>query len=382
MKNNTFLKALSTSSCKALLILYIASGIVGCRINTSDTDTYVAIDSEPDSIRLVFAGDVMGHTVQTRGAWRDGGDSSYNYVPAFQWVKDYISSADLAIANLEVTFAGAPYTGYPRFSSPVSLADALKEVGFDILLTANNHILDKGTKGLELTHETLDNLGLLHTGSFKDSVDWNTNNPLMIQKNGFNLAFLNYTYDTNGLAVQPPVIVNYMDTLQVTNDLQKCRTMKADFIIACVHWGEEYQNKENASQHQFADFLARNGCDLIVGGHPHVVQSIQKIAGHSADSILVAWSLGNFVSNQRWRYSDGGIMLEVTLTKKDSVVELQSYKYEPFWVLRYHDKNASVYRLIPINDYLLDSERYPALTAEDERKLLQFYTDTKRLMDN
>ena len=363
-------------------MFYIVSCIGGCRNKTSSAESNEEIVPETDSIRLVFVGDVMGHTTQHRGAWRDGGDSSYNYAPTFQWVKETISSADLAIANLEVTFGGAPYTGYPRFSSPVSLADALKNVGFDILLTANNHILDRGTKGLELTIEALKNLGLSHVGAYKDLDDWNTNNPLMIQIKGINLAFLNYTYGTNGLSVQPPGIVNYMDTLQAADDLQKCRMMEANFIIACVHWGEEYQNSENESQLQFADFLARNGCNLIVGGHPHVVQPIRKIAGVNADSVLVAWSLGNFVSNQRWRYSDGGIIFEVVLTKNNSIVELQSYNYEPFWVHRYRDKNASVYRLIPINDYLLDSECYPAITAEDEKMLLQFYTDTKRIVEN
>jgi poly-gamma-glutamate synthesis protein (capsule biosynthesis protein) len=262
------------------------------------------------------------------------------------------------------------------------LADALKDTGFDILLTANNHILDYGSKGLELTIDALDRLGMPHTGSFKDSADREKNHPLMIQKNDFNLAFLNYTYGTNGLSAIPPIIVNYMDTLQAANDLAKCRAMHADFIIACVHWGDEYQHKENASQRQFAAFLSRNGCNLIVGGHPHVVQPINKIAVDEADSVLVAWSLGNFVSNQRWRYSDGGIIFEVNLTKTNSAVELQSYRYEPFWVHRYSDQNVQVYRLILINDYISDSERYPDLTAEDKRKLLQFNTDTKALIGN
>ena len=378
MKTKKFL----TISCFALLTLCMINCKGSRSKNISETDTYTEINSGTDSVRLVFVGDVMGHTTQHRGAWRDGGDSCYNYVPTFQWAKDYISSADLAIANLEVTFAGAPYTGYPRFSSPVSLAAALKDVGFDILLTANNHILDCGTKGLEMTIDALEEIGISHVGAYKDSVDWKNHHPLLIQKNGFNLAFLNYTYGTNGLSVQPPGIVNYIDTLLVIDDLEKCCTMNADFIIACVHWGEEYQNNENESQRQFADFLARNGCDLIVGGHPHVVQPIQKIAAYEADSVLVAWSLGNFVSNQRWQYSDGGIMFEVTLAKKDSIVELQSYKYEPFWVHRYPDKNAQIYRLIPVNDYLFDSERFPNITAEDEKNMLQFYIDTKEIVLN
>lgn len=107
-------------------------------------------------------------------------------------VKDYISSAGIAVANFETTLAGEPYMGYPAFSSPVSLAVALQNVGFDLLLTANNHILDRGAKGLERTIDVLDSLGIMHTGSFKDSIQWKNNYPLIIEKNGFKLAFLNY----------------------------------------------------------------------------------------------------------------------------------------------------------------------------------------------
>ena len=365
----------------SLLILHMASCTGEVGKNATNSAIYEEVDSLPDSVRLVFVGDVMGHTTQTRGARRDGGDSCYNFAPTFQWVKETISLADLAIANLEVTLAGEPYTGYPRFSSPVELADALKDAGFDILMTANNHVLDYGTKGLQLTLDALDSLCIAHTGSYKDSTGWQNNHPLIIQKNGFNLAFLNYTYSTNGLSVPPPGIVNYMDTFRIADDLARCHAMNVDFIIACVHWGEEYQNKENAAQRQFADFLARAGCNLIVGSHPHVVQPISKIAVEMADSVLVAWSLGNFVSNQRWRYSDGGIMFEVILTKSGATVELQSYRYEPVWVHRYADRNAQVYRLIPVNDYLSNPEPYPNVTAEDEKKLLQFDSDTRGIIE-
>ncbi|MDR0796271.1 MAG: CapA family protein [Tannerella sp.] len=408
MMNKRIFKLLITIFCVVSFVMSLSS-CSGCR-NNNDSRTDLSPDTVPvtDTIRLIFAGDVMGHSTQFRGAWRDGGDSCYNFAPTFQWVKDYISSADLAIANLEVTFAGEPYMGYPRFSSPASLAAALKDTGFDILLTANNHILDHGSTGLVLTIDALEKLGFSRTGSFKDSADWRANHPLMIRKNGFNLAFLNYTYGTNALTARPPVMVNYMDTSMIAIDMYRCKAMGADFIIACVHWGEEYQIKENELQRQFADVLVRNGCHLIIGAHPHVVQpikeidmetvgfvmdsihshvtdtacSIQSIPEKVAGAVVVAYSLGNLVSNQRWRYSDGGIMLEVTLTKTDSVVEIQSYGYEPFWVHRFPEQNAQIYRLILIKDYISDPERYPAITSEDERMLLQFDSDTKQIMND
>ncbi len=334
------------------------------------------------SIRLIFAGDVMGHSTQIEGAWHEGGDSCYHFMPNFQWVKAYISSADLAIANLEVTLAGEPYTGYPTFSSPVTLAVALQDAGFNLLTTANNHIMDRGANGLARTLDVLDSLEISHTGSFRDSISWQKAYPLIIERNGFRLALLNYTYGTTHTTPKPPTIVNRIDTLRMAADLDKARQLKADYIITCIHWGEEYQNQENQTQHQLANFLTRNGCHLIVGTHPHVVQPIRKIAGNTADSALVAYSLGNFVSNQRWRYSDGGIMLDVTLTKANGMVSLDSYHYEPFWVHRYPDQNAQVYRLIPINDYIANAHHYPPITDEDKTQMMQFHDDTKKIIRN
>ena len=329
----------------------------------------------PDTLRLVFAGDIMGHGMQITGAWRDGGDTCYNYHPAFQWVKDYISAADIAVANLEVTLAGAPYTGYPRFSSHRSLADALQDAGFDVLLTANNHVLDRGKKGMERTLDVLDSIGLIHTGAFRDSAEWKTLFPLIVEKDNFRLAILNYTYGVNGIPVEKPNAVNFLDTLRMAADLAKAQQLQPDYTIACIHWGEEYKNRENAVQRRLAAFLARNGCNLIVGSHPHVVQPFAKIPVNEGDTAFVAYSLGNFISNQRDRYRDGGITLELTLTKTDGAVTVQSTGYEPFWVYRYLESGVSVFRLIRINHYLEHPECYPAISEKDRKLMMQFRED-------
>ena len=369
------MKSLVVTIC----LVFYALCLTGCGGDASNRHIRSAISS-PDTIKLIFAGDVMGHSVQTKAAWREGGDSSYIYDPVFQWIKKYISEADIAIANLEVTFAGAPYQGYPTFSSPVQLATSLQHTGFDVLMTANNHTLDHHVKGLERTIDVLDSLGIAHTGTFKDAASRQETYPLIIERKGIRLAFLNYTYGTNMPPEQPPAIVNCIDTLQMAVDLANARKLAADFIIAFLHWGNEYQTKENEYQRQVAGFLARNGCNLIVGAHPHVIQPIKKVDNQMVDSVLVAYSLGNFVSNQRWRYSDGGIMLEVNLIKTDSITTLDSFRYEPFWVYRYPANNAQVYRLIPVDDYLNHPESFPTLNSADEKKLLQFYEDTKGII--
>ena len=331
-----------------------------------------------DSIKLIFAGDVMGHGMQITGAWRDGGDSCYNYIPVFQHVKDYFSSADVAVANLEVTLAGKPYKGYPQFSTHHALAEALKDAGFDILVTANNHSLDRRKQGLERTIDKLDSIGLVHTGTFKDSTAWKNDYPLIYDRNNFRLAILNYTYSTNGILIESPNIVNYIDTVRMKTDLDKARE-QADYVITCIHWGDEYKNKENATQQKLAGFLTRNGCDLIIGAHPHVVQPFAMLGRNELDSVPVIYSLGNFISNQRDRYRNGGISLEVNLTRTDSTIRLDSYSYEPYWVHRFHMNKVSVFRLIPVNDYLRDDSKYD-ISEENRKLMMQFYEDTKGIL--
>lgn len=330
----------------------------------------------PDTLRLLFAGDVMVHSTQYHAAWYEGGDSAYNFNPPFTHIRELISSADLSLANLEVALGGEPYSGYPLFSSPPEIIDALKNTGFDVLFTANNHAADKGRKGIEGTIGRIKDTGLLYTGSFRDSTEKADNYPLIVERKNIRLAFLNYTYGTNGMPVYKPTLVNVTDTAKIREDLEKACLLRPDYIITCMHWGYEYHEKAHAEQQELARFLAENGSDLIIGSHPHVVQPYEEIINHAGDTIPVIYSLGNFISNQQWRRADGGIIFEVVLVKDETRTYRISSAYEPFWVNRFHDPVRTKYRLIPVNDYLRDSAGYN-LNEEQTRKMIRFYEDTK-----
>jgi poly-gamma-glutamate synthesis protein (capsule biosynthesis protein) len=329
----------------------------------------------------LFAGDVMVHSTQYNAAWYEGGDSAYNFNPPFTFIKDFISSSDLSLANLEVALGGEPYSGYPLFSSPPEIIDALKDTGFDVLFMANNHTADKRRKGIEGTIGRIREAGLLYTGSFRDSVDKADNYPLIVEKKSIRLAFLNYTYGTNGMPVYKPNSVNITDTAQIREDLEKTRRLRPDYIITCMHWGYEYQEKEHAEQRELARFLAENGTDMIIGSHPHVVQPYDEIINNAGDTIPVIYSLGNFISNQQWRRSDGGILFEVVLEKDAGRTRRVSSAYEPFWVNRFTDPVRTKYRLVPVNGYLRDSTGYN-LNKEQSRKMFLFYEDTKATLPN
>jgi poly-gamma-glutamate synthesis protein (capsule biosynthesis protein) len=313
------------------------------------------LSAQTDTLRLLFAGDIMGHAPQIKSAEVAAG-KKYDYSPCFRYINPLLEQADVAIGNLELTLPGKPpYTGYPMFRSPDALADALKGAGFDLLVTANNHSNDAYGAGVTATIETLRNVGFQQTGTFLNAADRKAHYPLILYKNGFKIAILNYTYDTNGVPTQAPTIVNLIDTAQIADDLYEARARKPHYIIVVMHWGIEYQLKENADQRRLARMLIRNGADLIIGMHPHVVQPIRtetaRMPDGSLKEVLTVYSLGNFISNQRQPNTDGGILFQVDLlkTKGSPVVRLGKNGYIPVW--RYMHRAASgktVYYTLPI----------------------------------
>jgi poly-gamma-glutamate synthesis protein (capsule biosynthesis protein) len=333
------------------------------------------------SLKLIFAGDIMGHVTQINAAKSEAKGKGYDYKPVYKHLKPYFSSADLAVINLEHTLAGEPYSGYPQFSSPDESIFAIKDAGFNIIATANNHSLDRGKQGLERTISVLDSMELKHLGTYKDSSESQSKHPFFVEINGIRIVFLNYTYGTNMLVEEAPNVVNRIDTNQIATDIKRARFASPDFIIAIMHWGIEYENPENAEQRELAKFLAWRGVNLIIGGHPHVVQPFDKIHVPHNDSVPVIYSLGNFVSNQRDRYTNGGIVFEVNL-KKDGKTEITDYGYMPFWVYKFSKNSSNVYRLLPECKRTAYPCKEYKMKDEDRKAMELFFADTKRILKN
>lgn len=293
-------------------------------------DKSVDVISNEESLTLLFIGDIMGHESLIHSALQPDG-VTYDYKSFFDYIRADISAADLAIANLEVTFAGPPYTGYPFFSSPDALAEACKDAGIDVLATATNHCVDRGKQGLERTIKTLDNLNILHTGTFLSYSDKQQNSPLIINKNNFKIAMVNYTYDTNDNPVPKPSFVNLNKIERLKSDIAKAKLTKPDAVILFIHWGIEYRDEPEAGQLALADICFKAGADIIVGSHPHVVQkSILVNKPHS--SRFVVYSLGNFISNQKKPKTDGGQMIQLTLSKKNGITTVSMANYILTWI--------------------------------------------------
>ena len=329
---------------------------------------------QTQQLKLLFAGDLMGHMPQHNAALQE--DGSYDYAPCFRYVKDYIQQADLAIVNLEVPLAGKPYSGYPQFSSPDALAEAARVAGFDIMTTANNHCMDRGKRGLERTLKALDSLNIPHLGTYLNRRRHDAEHPLMVERNGIRLALLCYTYGTNGIAVQEPNVVNFIDTVEMLRDLQMAKMRGADFVITLIHWGIEYQTHSNTEQEQTARWLLEHGSDAVIGGHPHVVQNftLDAVPNNGRYPEVVVYSMGNLVSNQRDVNCDGGIMVEMELVKSDynKSTRVSACRYMPYWVHRGTVDGLYQYYIVPSADaveypeyYQIEGELLEALRTFD-----------------
>lgn len=334
------------------------------------------------SLKIIFAGDLMGHMPQHNAALQK--DGSYDYSPCFRYIKDYVRSADLAIVNLEVPLDGKPYSGYPQFSAPDALAACAKEAGFDIMTTANNHCMDRGKHGLERTLRALDSLGIPHLGTYRDRDQRDAEHPMMVERNGIRLALLNYTYGTNGIPAVEPNIVNLIDTTEMLRDLHVAHERGADFVITLIHWGIEYALKANAEQEATARWLLTHGCDAVIGGHPHVVQNftLDAIPNNDRYPEIVVYSMGNLVSNQRDVNCDGGIMVELSLVKTPGDTELsQTCRYLPYWVYRGTIDSLYQYYIVPSTDAVAYPDSYQ-ISGTDLKALQDFDSNTRKRLSS
>lgn len=285
-------------------------------------------------ITLVMVGDVLLHTpLQESGLQADG---SYNYDHFFSHTKDLIAGADLALVNQEVILGGTELglSGYPAFNGAFEVGDALVKAGFDVVLHATNHALDKGETGLlnclnfwETSYPQIAVLGI------HDSQESQDNNIWLYEQEGVTIAILNYTYGTNGIDLPQPYMVDLLEEERVTADLQRANEL-ADFVIVAPHWGTEYTHTPSQEQERWTQLFLENGVDLVLGTHPHVIQPVEWLEDGEGNQMLVYYSLGNFInftsdSGDGVRQRAVGAMATVTLSVEEGGVTISDYGVVP-----------------------------------------------------
>jgi len=304
------------------------------------------------TVNISAIGDIMCHSTNFKAAYQNG---AYDFSNVFTDIAPYLQNADLAIGNLETTFAGSSrgYSGYPTFNTPEILVKNLVDIGIDVISTSNNHSLDKGYSGLVSTLEELDKVGLSHTGTARSLEEQNT--VLIKDVNGIKFAFLAFTYGTNGIPVPSgkEYCVNLIDKDFIKTQIDLAKAKNPDVICVNMHWGAEYKLKQNSEQETLADFLFKNGVDIILGSHPHVLEPMEKRTitledGTTKDGFVI-YSLGNFMSGQVITNTKNSVILDIQITKHaDDKISIDSVKYTPIYMLDRGSGKSNRYQILDI----------------------------------
>ena len=311
----------------------------------SNNITDVSSSIEPITFTFTALGDTLCHNTQYWDAYnKQTGIYDFSYV--YDDIRSYTEASDITISSLETTFAGEDrgYSNYPTFNTPDSLATALKGIGIDIISTAGNHALDYGYSGLCRSIDVLNNAGLSHLGTYKSAEE--QEQILIKDVKGVKIAFINYTYGTNGIPVPSgkEYCVNLIDKELIKKQIAQAKEAKVDMIVACMHWGTEYRTTANSEQKELADFLFKNGVDVIIGNHPHVLEPMEKRTVTLDDGTIkdcfVVYALGNFTADQREEITRDSAILNLTITKNsDGKISIDKVNYVPIYM--YKNKNIS-----------------------------------------
>ena len=301
-------------------------------------------ENEPITFTMTALGDTLCHNTQYWDAYNSA-TNEYDFSYVYEDIVKYTESSDITIGSLETTFAGAEigYSNYPTFNTPDSLATALKNIGVDVISQAGNHALDYGYSGLCRTIDVLDNAGISHLGTYKTKED---QEQLLIKNvKGVNIAFINYTYGTNGIPLpsDKPYCVNLIDKDLIKKQIELAKSLNVDIIVACMHWGTEYRTTANSEQEELADFLFENGVDIILGNHPHVLEPMEKrtitLEDGTEKEVFVVYALGNFTADQRAEITRDSAILNLTITKNSNgKISIDKANYVPIYMY----KNVSV----------------------------------------
>ena len=378
MKKNKILKIVSS-------IVFLTAVVVLANTYSKRNEENIYLNNGIDEtgeneeikyIDIVSLGNLIIHQSQINGAKNENG---YDFSPSFQYIKEMVSEADISLGILEGALAGGEPTGYPIFNSPDEVIDSLRDTGIDVVNYANNHIYDYDDEGLQRTIEItkekgLDVLGVKSTEEEKSY--------LVKEVDGVKIGFLAYVFETSMInghkTINSNILSTYSENLintfnyndlesfykKIENEISAMKSEGVEFIITSMHWGEEYNTYIEATQNEIAKKLNELGVDIILGGHPHVIQPYEIICNESGHSTFVIYSQGNSLSNQSEQEigvaeSEDGIMIKFTLEKKDGNVSLKEYKIIPTWVYKEEKGDGTYYhKIIPVEEALANPEEY------------------------
>jgi len=352
-------------------------------------------------ITIAAVGDFLIKTRIIRSA-KVSGEKRFSFDEIFEPVAPYLREADLTIGNLETTFSGPhigghhtskspdatylsprrnPKTNWPLFNCPDQFATTLKNLGFDVVSTANNHCVDCGISGLKRTLKVLDSAGIAHTGTYRS---YNESKELLIKNiKGIKIGFLAYTKGTNRLPVPADHswAVNLINTKKIVSDLKRLKANSVDLIIVSMHFGREYRKFPIEEQKNLVRLLFKHGADIVLGAHSHVIQPavFQEAKDYTGITRkrLAIYSLGNFISTRLYRndHTLTGLIARIKVRKHDDgKIQILNADFIPTWVRSVNTGGKSGFRVVPLGNVL---EKKTGTASEAER-MSKMYHHVKR----
>lgn len=368
---------------KNKLALFLAAAMLfsGCG-KEEPTFTATAGEAEPivKTATLAVVGDIMVHDYQYNEAY-DPATGEYDFMHNFQDAKKYFAGYDLVMGNLELTFGGTdrPYASFPCFNTPDSFLDAVKDAGFNLLTTANNHSMDTGKAGVIRTLDKLDEYGIEHFGTYRSQQERDT--ILYKDVNGIRFAFLSYTYGTNGIPVPEEYLVNIIDDDVMVSDIREARK-NADVVVVMPHMGNEYETYPRDIFVEWADMMFEAGADIVLASHPHVLQKMEYRTidhGNGAHDGFIIYSLGNFISSQTTPPRNASIILHLTVEQiADEAPNVKEVSFVPIWTQFRNAENEnefvvrSVYERLNLSQFEKDSQ----IRKKDQIRLEEIHHET------
>lgn len=364
-----------------IFLLGVAVFLSGCG---KEEQTFTVAAGEPvaqvRTVKMAVVGDIMVHDYQYEEAY-DAATGEYDFMHNFQDVKKYFAGNDLVIGNLELTFGGTdrPYASFPCFNTPDSFLDAVKDAGFDLLTTANNHSMDTGKAGLLRTLDKLDEYGIEHFGTYRSQEERDT--IFYKEVNGLKFAFLSYTYGTNGIPVPDDYLVNLIDGGQMVDDIKEARK-NADVVVVLPHMGNEYETEPRDIFVSWADEMFAAGADIVLASHPHVLQRMEYRKVNHGDGEhdgFIIYSLGNFISSQTTPPRNASIVLHLTVEKVGNApANVTEVSFVPIWTQFRNaaNENDFVVRSVYERLSLSQEEQDRQIRKKDQERLREIHHET------
>ncbi|MBF7094186.1 CapA family protein [Streptococcus sp. HF-1907] len=383
-------KKITIVSLLALLLMFLAGAYIDLNQGASKVKTDV---TKTTTARVVANGDILIHDILYMSARQS--DGTYDFKPYFEYVKDWISGADLAIGDYEGTISSEyPLAGYPLFNAPSSIADAMKDTGYDVADLAHNHILDSQLSGAINTVQTFNKLGIDTIGIYTDKRS--TNKILVKNINGIKIAILGYSYGYNGMEanLSKEDYANHMSDLNETKikaDLKKAEQV-ADVTIVMPQMGVEYQKEPTAEQKTLYHKMIKWGADVVFGGHPHVIEPAEVVKKDGEKKFII-YSMGNFISNQRLEtvddiWTERGLLMEVNFEKTGSKTKIKTVKAHPTMVwaqdagrLVSEGYEAYNYKTLVLEDFIKGGRYRDRIDQTMQEKVDTAYKETNDLVN-